>query len=395
MKNIITSLLITLFAFAQLQAEGIEFFEGTWKEALEAAAKQDKLIFVDAYTTWCGPCKRMAKDIFPLKDVGEFYNANFINMKMDMEKGEGRTIRSKYGVNAFPTFLFVNGSGELQYKNKGGKPAPAFIKMGQEALNRFDNSGQFAEKYEEGSREPELLYKYAIALAKANKEDKIKVANEYLKTQKPVSTNMAKEENLNFLFHCATEADSRIFSLFLKNREAIQKVHGEEAVNKKIEKACNNTVAKAIRYKSPELLEEAKTKMATASGSENFAMKSDLAYYEGTEDGGQFVKTADKYLKVVGKNNAVELNKMATRAIDNFGENSKVLAKAMQWATKAAENGGTMEYVLTLANLQYMNKKYPQALKTLDKATGLMGEKKDKGAARTIDLLKKKIADAK
>ncbi len=395
MKNIFTALLILVLGAVQLQAEGIEFFEGSWKEALEKAEKEDKLIFVDAYTTWCGPCKRMAKDIFPLKEVGEFYNANFINMKMDMEKGEGRTIRSKYGVNAFPTFLFVNGSGELQYKNKGGKPAPAFIKMGEEALKRFDNSGQFAEKYEEGDRSPELLYKYAIALAKANKENKLKVANEYLKTQKPLSVNMKKEENLKFLYQCATEADSRLFSLLIDNKDALAKTVNGDAINDRIKKACENTVKKAIKYNSVELLEEAKTKMTTnIKNPGNFVLESDLAFYEGTENGALFIKAADKYLKAVGKNNAVELHGLAARAINYFADDAKVMAKAMQWAGKAAENGGTLEYVLTLANLQYMNKKYPQATKTLEKAATLIEKEKNKNAARTFDLLQRKIKEA-
>ena len=69
--------------------EGIKFFEGTWEEALTLAKKEHKIIFVDAYTTWCGPCKQMAKDVFTQKEVGDFYNKSFINVKLDMEKGEG------------------------------------------------------------------------------------------------------------------------------------------------------------------------------------------------------------------------------------------------------------------------------------------------------------------
>lgn len=88
----------TVLSFAQ----GIEFFHGTWEEVKAKAKEADKLVFVDAYTTWCGPCKRMAANIFPLPEVGEFYNANFINYKLDMEKGEGPDFARKYGVRAIP-----------------------------------------------------------------------------------------------------------------------------------------------------------------------------------------------------------------------------------------------------------------------------------------------------
>ena len=110
-KNIaMKSLIIILLAIAgisTIQAQGIEFFHGSWDEAIEEAKKQEKIIFVDAYAIWCGPCKRMAKNVFPDEKVGEFYNKHFINMKLDMERGEGLKFRKKYPVSAFPT-LFLD-----------------------------------------------------------------------------------------------------------------------------------------------------------------------------------------------------------------------------------------------------------------------------------------------
>ena len=82
-------ILFFLFFPFLLPGQGIIFFEGTWKEALEKAKKEDKLVFVDSYTTWCGPCIKMAKNVFTQESVGSFYNQNFINIKLDMEKEDG------------------------------------------------------------------------------------------------------------------------------------------------------------------------------------------------------------------------------------------------------------------------------------------------------------------
>ena len=96
------------------QAQGIRFAEGSWKELLETAKKEGKLIFVDCYTEWSQPCKQMEQQVFPSKKVGKFYNEHFINVKMDMEKGEGPVILNTYKINAFPTLLFVNSQAQQQ-----------------------------------------------------------------------------------------------------------------------------------------------------------------------------------------------------------------------------------------------------------------------------------------
>ncbi len=113
---------------------GITFFQGTWSEALAAAKKQKKLIFVDAYAVWCGPCKFMANNVFPDKAVGEYFNKNFINYKFDMEKGEGPEFARKYQVNAYPTLLFINAAGEVSHRQTGASDAAGFLKVGEAAL---------------------------------------------------------------------------------------------------------------------------------------------------------------------------------------------------------------------------------------------------------------------
>lgn len=113
---------------------GIAFFQGTWNEALAAAKKQKKLIFVDAYAVWCGPCKYMSNNVFPDKAVGEFFNKNFISYKFDMEKGEGPDFSNKYKITAYPTLLFIDYAGEVVYRQMGARDAAGFIKLGEEAL---------------------------------------------------------------------------------------------------------------------------------------------------------------------------------------------------------------------------------------------------------------------
>jgi|TARA_R110000782_G_scaffold236819_3_gene322974 thioredoxin len=117
--------------------DGIQFYKGAWKETLAIAKKENKLIFLDVYATWCGPCKKLKAYTFSDANVGSFYNNNFINVATDGEKGEGIELAKKYGVKAYPTLLFINSSGEIVYKTAGYHKADDFELLGKHIINNY------------------------------------------------------------------------------------------------------------------------------------------------------------------------------------------------------------------------------------------------------------------
>jgi thioredoxin-related protein len=124
-------------ATAKQKAENkrhIVFETGSWETILAKAKSEHKLVFLDAYTEWCRPCIQMAKDVFTLDKVADFYNDHFINVSMDMEKGEGPGLNKKYKIGAYPTFLFIDGNGDLVHQDGGYQEADAFIGVGKTAV---------------------------------------------------------------------------------------------------------------------------------------------------------------------------------------------------------------------------------------------------------------------
>ena len=113
---------------------GIQFFEGSWEEALTLAKAENKLIFMDAYARWCGPCKIMARNVFTDPKAGEFFNENFINVKMDMERGEGPALSRKYGVRAYPTLFFIDHTGKVVNSALGYHKTGELIRLGKGVL---------------------------------------------------------------------------------------------------------------------------------------------------------------------------------------------------------------------------------------------------------------------
>ena len=89
-------------------AQGVEFRDISFAGALKAAKAENKTVFMDCYTSWCGPCKMMTNDIFPQEKVGKYMNENFVCVKYDMEKGEGVELKKRYEVSAYPTFLVID-----------------------------------------------------------------------------------------------------------------------------------------------------------------------------------------------------------------------------------------------------------------------------------------------
>lgn len=119
---------VTLFA----QHRSITFEHTSFKEIKAKALKENKLIFIDAYTSWCGPCKRMAREVFTNDTVADYYNKNFVNAKIDMEKGEGVDIAKQYDVRCYPNLLFVDGNGNIVHRVAGGMSPKEFIALGEE-----------------------------------------------------------------------------------------------------------------------------------------------------------------------------------------------------------------------------------------------------------------------
>jgi thioredoxin 1 len=107
---------------------GIKFDSISLEKAKKEAGKKEKIIFIDAHTSWCGPCKQMAATSFKNEEVARLFNEKFINLKLDCEKDvDGIEISRVYRVRAYPTLLFINGEGKLIKQEVGFKTAEQLI----------------------------------------------------------------------------------------------------------------------------------------------------------------------------------------------------------------------------------------------------------------------------
>jgi len=89
--------------------DSIHFFPGSWREAVAKAKTEKKHIFLDAYASWCVPCKTMEREVYTDRKVAKYFNANFISIKIDMEKGEAPDLSKRFtSIDGYPSLLFFD-----------------------------------------------------------------------------------------------------------------------------------------------------------------------------------------------------------------------------------------------------------------------------------------------
>jgi len=211
------------------QTKGIKFLNDTLlSTVLKKSKSENRLIFVDCYTSWCAPCKNMDRLVYPDESVGIFYNKNFVNVKFDMEKGEGIKIKQTYKVEAYPTFLFLNSKGELIFKAVGYVDPQIFVNLGQNAVK--SNLIKLTKNLDNPKRTPNDIYAFLMANPKYQKKDSLMKVYYNLITPE----NRLSIESWTLFDRCVIDLDCDFFDYFIKNRKTYEEKFGAKNVRDKI-----------------------------------------------------------------------------------------------------------------------------------------------------------------
>lgn len=138
----------------------IQFRPVSFTEARDLATDEGKLIFFDAYTSWCAPCKWMETNVFIQPEVADYFNAHFINVKFDCEAGEGIDLAKHYQIRSFPTYLFLDGNGELIYRTQSRMEASAFLEHAQRAGSPEFQIPTLRSRFQSGDRDAGFLLRF-------------------------------------------------------------------------------------------------------------------------------------------------------------------------------------------------------------------------------------------
>lgn len=258
MRKITTIYLILLIAGLIIatgtgaQNRKIAFCEnGSWQEVIAKAKEARRIIFMDCYTTWCGPCKMLDRDVFTNDQIADYYNQHFINAKYDMEKGDGITLKEKYGVSAFPTLLFIDpATQEVIHRVAGAGSVEYMMEQARIATDPAVNLKGIKERYEAGEKNARSLSEYVAVLRRASMSAEINdVTVEYLSglTDEQMMMEMNWKLFESNVIDPLAEPSLRVFA----NREAFEAALGKDRVGKKLGSTLMIAVNR-FRNKEPE-----------------------------------------------------------------------------------------------------------------------------------------------
>ena len=294
-------LIISFLTLSQTFAQGIIFRQDDWQNVLMQAKAQKKLIFVDIYTTWCGPCKEMDRKTFTQTAVGDKFNARFINYKIDAEKGFGITLAKRYSATAFPTCLFVDANENLVYKQEGQLEASDLLKEADMVLNNQANAKPLyaLEKlYNEGRKDSEFLYEYIAVRSLYSGIDNKGLVDDYIKSLNPIQ--YSADKTLRLVVSNGFRIDGKAFDLLLKFREKAESLFegGVEKVNRTFSESINEVFSEALKNKNQVLFDQAiaANLKALPNTADRVNDKNKLAFYLAMKDVSKFTEAAEQYL---------------------------------------------------------------------------------------------------
>jgi outer membrane protein OmpA-like peptidoglycan-associated protein/thioredoxin-related protein len=283
--------------------------------AIKSKSKtQQKLIFLDAYTIWCGPCKWLEEKTFKDSKVARFFNENFVNTRMNMESEEGLPIAKSYKITSYPTLLFLDFSGKEVLRVEGYKNASDLLQIAKNTLDPTRNLVELKKKYGESKRGFEFIKLY-VDVFKEHGLNYNSVLDEYFRSLKPESKVSPQSYQLIKEYVFSTESEG--FKLLEENKKVFSEKVGENEISQLMffiyrREIGNLTFSGGDSTKYERI--RSKILLTDLSGKEKLVSQSDLAYYPSKSDWNSYAKSVVEFGSNFNENQLLE-------AIKNINKN--------------------------------------------------------------------------
>ena len=361
---LVTVLLFFISMYGFSQNRSIVFVDKPWAEVIEMAKSQKTLIFLDAYTSWCGPCKWMAANMFTNDSIADYYNKTFVCAHFDMEKGEGVNLSQIYQVRAYPTLMFIDAEGALVHKRVGApQKVSDYFEMGVTALTPGEGFAAYQKKYNDGNRDPKFLMRYFERLQGA-----------YMPVNGPLSqyfeslpeTDLLKPDNWKMIYLYSSDMDSKEIIYLQKHQKEFEKRFTPDSVNQKLFSVYLQSIVMLMRSRN--FTEEAftamkeKVKATGYSDAGKVIFTSEMNLYQMKAEVNNYLELIYKDLDTYYGNDFSVLNDIAWNVLQ-LTTDQKYIDKAATWAKKSVSLHSTSKNNDTYAHFLFKSGNKSEAVK--------------------------------
>ena len=407
--------------FLIAQSQGIVFEHGlSWQEVVQKAQRENKYVFVDCYATWCGPCKRMDQNVYPIDSVGSLMNDRYISIRMQMDSTRqdndeirqwyavARSFEGKYHIGAYPTYLFFSPDGQVLHKDIGGKNISDFLSMAMAAMDPKQQYYTLLADYRSGKLTFALMPVLAYAARRVGQDSLARQVSRYYMhhyLETLPEEEMWTRDNILFVYQYFSFVNitDNIFQLFYRNRMTIDSVihddHFSDALINEIlyRDEVEPQVNKALKVTADKpLWRQLEWKIAVNYGAfyaEKNVLQGRIEYYKTKKSWKKYIKCFIRQQEMNGieswrgLNRSFDLNNAAYEVFQ-YDDNKRDLEKALSWVNRALVGADALdpETMDTKANLLYKLGKKSEGLALEEKSHTL--SPRHKGIAANYDKMK-------
>ncbi|WP_205514047.1 thioredoxin family protein [Longitalea arenae] len=383
------------------QETGVRFERGlSWAQVQAKAKAENKYIFMDCFTTWCGPCKHMRNVVFPQAEMGNFFNDKFVSVEVQLDTtskddehvkswyADGHAIMKEYSIKAFPTYLIFTPDGRPLHRIVGSGTPTSFIKKVQDA---FDTTKQYYTKlkqFENGRRDTGFLRQFAIQVNDAyDLPLGMKVTKAYL----AAIPNRITPAALDLMLLYTSRSTDEYFSFIAGHANEINGVLGAGKAEEKI-RSIFLREGRGIRWNDKQGTDwknyQKKIRATLPAHTDEITMRINIDIYLAKRDWPQFEKALTAYMKQYSKQMSNEdMNNIAWTAFEKCSDMtcvSKILELSSQLKSSTEP-----AFLDTYANLLYKTGKIEEAMVWQQKAVDASRENERPAYQTTLDKMKK------
>lgn len=355
---VLFSMYYTGVAIAE-DTKGINFRHITLEEAVAAAKKEHKYVFVHGFADWCSHCKTMAETVYTDSLLGKFYNANYVCVKIDMEK-EGKELAKKMRINSYPALIYLDENGGVVHRAKGERRIPEMSELGRDAMDPKKNLRYYENTFNAGTATQQESYIYLKLLGMAGVDNQYKL-NSYLSKQ-PLDT-LTTPAYWRFMYDFLTDPTLPIAKTLMDNKKAFEAKFTADSVNSKITGIYISDMMKKVQKLDSSGYEQQKMGLMRSNLdiAEKICAYADLTTFRIKAQWPQYIAAAPAFIEKYCATDAKKLNEAAQQFAERATEPMDI-ENAVKWAKKSVELVDIYKYNMTLTSVLVKAGKKDEAL---------------------------------